>query len=47
MPSDLARAEANWLREPEPTTDVCPVCGRDECTCDAEYDAYRDRDLED
>ena len=48
MPSDLARAEAAYLTEPEwRDQDTCDTCGHDPCSCDAEYEAYRDRDLED
>lgn len=47
MPTDISRAEAGYLTEPEPEPDTCDWCNHDPCSCDAEYDSYRDRDLED
>ena len=41
-PSNYARAEAAYLREPDEPTDRCDVCGGETCTCDDDYDRYAD-----
>ena len=39
------RAEAAWLSQPENrlTDEHCDLCGHEPCSCDEEYEAYRDR----
>ena len=48
MPDTLRgydRAEAVYLSQPENrlTDDDCDLCNADPCVCDEEYEAYRDR----
>lgn len=40
----FARAEAGWLIEPEPN-EACHWCSHNPCSCDAEYETFRDERL--
>ena len=33
--------------EPEPTPETCDLCNHAPCSCDEEFESYRDRQMED